>query len=272
VMAAVRQTGAAADGRRFIRAIVGPLEVTRLAFPAGYSHGTIDPERGYVVVLLDGAVCKTFARDGFTLSRDNVATLPAGAAHSSEFAATGTQVLVVRSAGEEPCAALGSLVDRRRVVRASASTLLAWRIAGELEARDAGWSLALEGLALQLLALSGRAGEASPDRTSAWLSTARELLDARVPELPSLTELAALVGRHPTHVARAFRREYGVTVAEYARSLRLDWAAAQLQLDGAPLARIAADAGFADQSHFTRAFRRHTGVTPGRYRALIRRS
>ena len=93
----------------------------------------------------------------------------------------------------------------------------------------------------------------------------------RVPELPSLTALAETVDRHPTHVARAFRREYGVTVAEYARTLRLDWAAAQLQLDGAPLARIAADAGFADQSHFTRAFRRHTGVTPGRYRALAQR-
>jgi AraC-like DNA-binding protein len=78
-----------------------------------------------------------------------------------------------------------------------------------------------------------------------------------------------VVDRHPTHVARAFRREYGVTVAEYARRLRLDWAQAQLALEDAPLARIAIEAGFADQSHFTRAFRRHTGMTPGRYRARL---
>ncbi len=92
-----------------------------------------------------------------------------------------------------------------------------------------------------------------------------------MPEHPSLTELAAAVGRHPTHVARAFRREHGVTVAEYSRSLRLEWARAQLAVDDMPLSRIAIDAGFADQSHFTRAFRRHHGITPGRYRELARR-
>jgi AraC-like DNA-binding protein len=99
----------------------------------------------------------------------------------------------------------------------------------------------------------------------------RDLLHERIPDHPSLGELALVVGRHPTHVARAFRREYGLTVAEYARSLRLDWAAGQLALNDVPLARVAAEAGFADQSHFTRAFRRHMGVTPGRYRRIVRR-
>jgi AraC-like DNA-binding protein len=33
-----------------------------------------------------------------------------------------------------------------------------------------------------------------------------------------------------------------------------------------PIARIALDAGFADQSHFTRAFRRYAGLTPAQYR------
>ena len=35
-------------------------------------------------------------------------------------------------------------------------------------------------------------------------------------------------------------------------------------------ARIACEAGFADQSHFTRAFKRHTGLTPGQFRRLRR--
>jgi len=66
------------------------------------------------------------------------------------------------------------------------------------------------------------------------------------------------------------RQAFGVTVCEYSRSLRLDWAATQLEGD-VRLAQVALEAGFADQSHFTRAFRRHVGVTPGRYRELLRR-
>jgi AraC family transcriptional regulator len=39
--------------------------------------------------------------------------------------------------------------------------------------------------------------------------------------------------------------------------------------DHQPLALIALEAGFADQSHFTIAFRREMGVTPGRFRAAL---
>jgi AraC-like DNA-binding protein len=37
---------------------------------------------------------------------------------------------------------------------------------------------------------------------------------------------------------------------------------------GEPLARAAADAGFADQSHMTRQFVRAYGLTPGRWARL----
>jgi AraC family transcriptional regulator len=139
----------------------------------------------------------------------------------------------------------------------------------ELKARDVSWCLAAEGLVLQLIATAGR--EAACTGRVPWLRRARELLHERVPDVPgSLTELAAEVGVHPAHLARCFRREYGQTVGEHARALRLEWAAEQLALDDASLAEIALRAGFADQSHFTRAFRQHAGVTPGRYRELVK--
>jgi AraC family transcriptional regulator len=76
---------------------------------------------------------------------------------------------------------------------------------------------------------------------------------------------------HPVYLARSFRERYGVSVGEYVRRLRLDWAAAQLSATETPVATVAAEAGFADQSHFTRAFKRHMGLTPGRYRRVVRR-
>jgi len=270
-MAATRVRAVSPDGTGYSRAVVGSFEVTRLVFPPSFRHGPVEPDRGYMVVVLDGAVSKSFAAGTSTLSRSSIATLPAGATHSSAFARRSTQILAIRPTDSEASALFGVLLSRQRHVKASVSTTLGWRMACELESRDAGWSLALEGLVLQLLAAAGRVSDPAPARATGWLRAACELMHERVPEHPSLTELAAAVGRHPTHVARAFRREHGVTVAEYSRSLRLEWARTQLALGDTPLSRIAIDAGFSDQSHFTRAFRRHQGITPGRYRELARR-
>lgn len=270
-MAAIRVAASRPDGTGYSRAVVGSFEVTRLVFPPGFRHGSVEPERGYMVVVLEGAVSKSFASDTATLSRSSIATLPAGATHASAFAPQSTQILAVRPTDSQATLLFGSLLSRRRHVRAALSTMLGWRMACELESRDAGWALALEGLVLQLLAAAGRAQEPKQAGATRWLGTACDLLHERVPDHPSLAELAAAVGRHPTHLARAFRREHGVTVAEYSRALRLEWARTQLTLGDVPLSRVALDAGFSDQSHFTRAFRGHVGITPGRYRELARR-
>ncbi|RVA47310.1 AraC family transcriptional regulator, partial [Mesorhizobium sp. M7A.F.Ca.CA.004.11.1.1] len=39
-----------------------------------------------------------------------------------------------------------------------------------------------------------------------------------------------------------------------------------------PLAQIAVEAGFSDQSHFTRQFKKAFGMTPGRWSSLIQGS
>jgi AraC family transcriptional regulator len=254
---------------RATRAEVGPFELQLLAFPADHRIAPYPVERGYLVVVLDGAVVKGFGRVRWTLTRDSFATLPAGSEHSSDFAPAPTTVLCVRSRTGE-ADAFGCLLRSLRHVRASASTALGWRIASELRARDDCWPLAAEGLVLQLLSAASRA-DRGPVRRGSWLREARELLDERAPASPALGELARVVGVHPAHLARSFRREYGVTVGEYARARRLEWAGAQLTGGDGALAEVAAAAGFADQSHFTRAFRAWAGVTPGRYRELQRR-
>src|SRR5438094_198063 len=53
------------------------------------------------------------------------------------------------------------------------------------------------------------------------------------------------------------------------RGRELSWLAWRLAGE-TPLADIATEAGFADQSHFTRVFKRHVGATPARYREQTR--
>jgi AraC family transcriptional regulator len=258
------------DGARATKAEVGPFELQLLAFAARHSIPEFPVERPYLVVVLGGDVAKRFGRLRWSLEPASFATLPIGASHTSDFGPEPTTVLAVRSRDDD-AEPFGGLLRQLRHVRAASSTTLGRRIAAELRAGDVSWPLAAEGLVLQLLATAGRADGSGTPRRASWLQDVREQLHEQAPAASSLSELATSVGVHPAHLARSFRRVYGVTVGEYARELRLEWAAAQLAAPGVSLAQVAADAGFADQSHFTRAFRAYAGVTPGRYRALLRR-
>ena len=92
----------------------------------------------------------------------------------------------------------------------------------------------------------------------------RERLDASGSEAPTLVELAGELGVDPTHVIRAFRREYGIPPHQYLTGRRVD-RARRLLLAGESAADVAVEVGFHDQSHLIRHFRRVLGVTPRAY-------
>ena len=103
-----------------------------------------------------------------------------------------------------------------------------------------------------------------------WLRRVEDAIETSVGSPPTNEELAALAGVHPTHLLRTFRRHHGTTIANYVRERRIQWARTQVASAKRPLAAIALDAGFADQSHFTRVFRRAFGETPGEYARSLR--
>jgi AraC-like DNA-binding protein len=82
-------------------------------------------------------------------------------------------------------------------------------------------------------------------------------------------EIAEQLGVSRYRLIRAFKRAYGLTPEDFRRQLRVE-RARDLLARSEPLAAIAADAGFADQSHMTREFTRLLGLTPGAYRRVLR--
>ncbi|PXX71542.1 AraC family transcriptional regulator [Nocardia tenerifensis] len=92
----------------------------------------------------------------------------------------------------------------------------------------------------------------------------RHLLDSRIVEGLSLTEAAAVLHADPTHLIRAFSREFGMPPHQYLISRRVDHAR-PLLLSGMPARDVAAASGFHDQPHLTRHFKRILGTTPGQY-------
>jgi AraC-like DNA-binding protein len=80
----------------------------------------------------------------------------------------------------------------------------------------------------------------------------------------TLAALASLSGLSRFHFLRSFARATGLTPHAFQVQARLHLAR-RLILAGQPLADVAAEAGFADQSHLTRLFARSYGMPPGRY-------
>jgi AraC family transcriptional regulator len=261
-------TVAEIDGVRSTSAAVDGFVVAELEFPPHYVQQPFEPELPYLALVLAGGVEKSFRLRTICFAGSSFLTMPAGAVHGARFGHEGARIVVVRAA--DAAAPAPACLARFAELRGRGFEWLGWRLAAELRAADSAAPLAVAGLVLQLLAAASREASRSHAPCASWLLAAEELLRARRRECIGLGELAAEVGVGPAHLARAFRARHGVSVGEYGRRLRLSWAAGELASTDKPLAEVAADAGFADQSHFTRAFKRHTGATPAVYRAETR--
>jgi AraC family transcriptional regulator len=105
----------------------------------------------------------------------------------------------------------------------------------------------------------------SPER----LQRVRDYVEAHLDDDLSLTILADIACLSPYHFSRSFKQAAGVGPQRYVIQRRLERAKRLLRQTHQPLALIAQEAGFADQSHLTQMFRREMGVTPGRFRAAL---
>ena len=107
----------------------------------------------------------------------------------------------------------------------------------------------------------GAAGQPEP---APWLRQVRRQLRADLSQPLALQELSARVGISPSHLNRRFGAEVGLPPYRYQLQLRIEAAKAKLAA-GEPIAQVAVDLGFSDQSHFTRLFTRIVGATPAQY-------
>ncbi|MBI1877856.1 MAG: helix-turn-helix transcriptional regulator, partial [Chloroflexi bacterium] len=74
----------------------------------------------------------------------------------------------------------------------------------------------------------------------------------------------AISNLSPFHLLRAFRAELGLPPHAYLTQIRIERAKALLA-QGWPVAQVAFETGFADQSHLTKRFKGIVGVAPGQY-------
>ena len=255
-------------GEPLRRGTAGALTLIETHYAAGLVATKHVHERSCFCIVVDGGFSETYGHAQRTCRSGSIIFRPAGEEHANHFA-LGAHCLNIELS-EPSMARLDEYAPAPRTSLDLTQTPvgeLAARLYREFQIEDDLTPLALEGLAMEVLAnLSRRLrGMAQPRTPPAWLARVRELLH-EAPQLPSLAGIAAAVGVHPVHLARSFRRHHGCTIGAYVRRLRIDKACRLLAGTALPLSQIALDVGFSHQSHFTNAFKRAIGQTPSAYR------
>jgi AraC-like DNA-binding protein len=255
----------------------GASRVQRLAFSLGqvsalhFAPNVTLPRHGHpqptIAVILAGGFRGRYRAGERDCDPRSLVIEPSGEQHTNLFGRSETTILSLSLSvsGDGLASAVESAVGRFRHDYDAVTDLIARRAANELARPDDVTPLAVEAAALELVARVTRSSR--PERRPAWLGDARALLHDRFAETFSLEDVGAAVGVEPERLARGFRRAFGEPMATYVRRLRVSAAAQLLASTELPIARIATDVGFADQSHLTRWFDRYLHMTPGRYRA-----
>ena len=244
--------------------------VTASRFPANLTLPRHSHPHATVAIILAGGFDGRYRTGQRECRPRSVIVEPAGEQHGNRFGPVETAILTLSPEAHRLGPALEAAATRFSFERDPFAALIARRAIDELDRPDDVTPLAVEAAALEILARVTRT--ARHEHRPRWLEEARAVLHDRFAETLTLGDVAAAVGVEPERLARTFRRTLGEPLAGYLRRIRVDAAAALLETTDLPISRIAADAGFADQSHLTRWFGRYLGTTPSAYRMARSRS
>lgn len=79
----------------------------------------------------------------------------------------------------------------------------------------------------------------------------------------NVEKIAEILGCNRSHMFRVFKEEYGISVQEYLKNVRMDHARHMMEQTDMSVIEIMYSCGFNDLPNFSRQFKRHFGVSPG---------
>jgi AraC family transcriptional regulator len=244
-------TGAVVEHRRLAGA-----HVARIMHPPRQRIGAHGHDWPVLTLYRMGAYREEAEDGAIVLDGPSVVFQPAGAAHEDEIGDRGLEALALAFDPAWLSAEARAAMPRRTQ----------WRLGGRIAARA-------RALALTWLTADGARVREETSRFLAEVFTTRDVSApapawaARVAEAletgPHATAaLARSLALHPAWLARAYRSWRGEGMAETVRRRRVERAALLLRASAAPLADIAAECGFCDQSHMNRSFHAVLNRTP----------
>jgi AraC family transcriptional regulator len=187
---------------------------------------------------------------------------PAGSAHEDAIGACGLATVVIEfdETWVRRLTGAGAL-DRSRywsggeIGRRGAALARAWVSGGAAAPR----------LALTEDFLTAAANDVASPARPVWFSDLETL--TRDGDGEGTDRLAVRLGVSRPWLVRAYRQFRGEGLGDADRRRRVETAVGLIEAGALPLAEVAAEAGFCDQSHMNRAFRLLLGRTPAQVRA-----
>ncbi len=226
-------------------------------------------EAASFTLLLAGAYSERFGSRAFDYRPSTVWWHPPGFYHKDEVGRDGGRFFTIEIGHRNMREFTGvEKIPSAFSERASRLSVLARRLYGELHSWTDLSEITAESLTLEMLsmALDERSREASPPP---WLRRVFERICDAAVEPVSVAVLAAEANVHPVYLASVFRKFFGESIGEFVQRQRVELSKRLIARGELPLAGIAIDAGFSDQSHFNRIFKRYLGITPGEFRRRI---
>lgn len=230
-------------------------------------------ERATICLVLQGNFTQTYGRNSLACTPSTLLFYPAGEAHADSFHDLRTRcfVIEIKPSWLERLNQFSRITYEPANFRGGKASALALRVYKEVRALDEFSHLSIEGLLLEMVAEISRSARKIHDRQpTTRIELVKDLIHSHLQEPLTLSTIAEQAGMHPVYLAQAFRKACGCSVGEYVRRLRIEFACRELIDRDDSIGKIAAAAGFFDQSHFTGTFKRLLGMTPAEFRKQLR--
>lgn len=243
------------------------LTVSTVTLNAGLKFGSHAHVHDQLCVVLEGQYEENCDARAFELHAGSVLWRRAGEMHANVIGTSDVQVILVDIDPERSQKLCLNFASRTAYFVPGTFDEIYRELLFELHRSDEASRIAIEGLVCLLAARTGRRCTLPKSAMPEWLSKAVELTRSEYSCGISLAQVAAAVGVHPVTLAVAFRRHFGKSVGDYIADQRIAHARRELENTHRPIAEIAQEAGFYDESHMGRAFRRRFGISPGTLRS-----
>jgi AraC family transcriptional regulator len=232
-----------------------------LSLSSHRGHDANPPHRHvnhYVCIVLAGGFAER--QNGRLLERRSGSFFvhEAGETHHDHFGPCGAVCLNLHLTPDQPKP--GHVEGRFSASARVAADRLAFELAASMREE-----LVLATLAAEIMGEIRPVGVPSCESES-WINRVVQAVSDEPGRRWSLRALADIAGRHPIHVAQAFRAKTGVSLGAFQRFRRLLRLSLALRHGTSSLTTLACEFGYCDQPHMNAEFRAAFGVSPGRYR------